>query len=66
MKPGDLVALKYRTWYEGIDTATGYLFKIPEGSAGVLIQLSDRSNNQIVFTNNRIMACAQGVWELLQ
>jgi len=62
VKPGDLVKLRYSTWYEGVDTADGDLFRIPQGSIGILIQVSDRSNNQIVFTNNRMMACVQGVW----
>lgn len=62
MKPGDLVTLKYHTWYEGIDTVTGSFFRIPGGSIGVLIHGDDRSNNQIVLTNNRMMACVQGVW----
>jgi len=61
--PGDLVTLKYRSWYTGVDLATNRHFNVPAGSIGIFIgnfpvpNLIERYDD-LVLTNERTVRCA--------
>ena len=67
MKPGDLVMLKNRTRYTGVDVAEDKHFNVKENSIGVFVELSKHYNTPVVhiLTGGRIVACAPGVWSLI-
>jgi hypothetical protein len=67
--PGDLVTLKYRAHYTGIDLATGRHFNVPAGSIGIFIEslrgVGAYLSLDLVLTNERMVSCAPGVWSVL-
>jgi hypothetical protein len=69
-RPGDLVTLKYRSWYVGVDLATNRLFRVSEGSIGIFIgnfpvpNLIERYED-LVLTNERTVRCAPRAWIVL-
>ena len=68
MKPGDLVTIKDRPRYTGIDAADGRFFDVPGGSVGVYMGLTtDREYNiyDLVLTGDRLVKCARKVWSVL-
>jgi len=68
MRPGELVILRDRVRYTGIDAASGHFFEVPGGSAGVYMGIdTDREYNiyDLVLTNGRLVKCARKVWSVL-
>jgi hypothetical protein len=68
MKPGDLVTLRDRPRYTGIDMSDGYFFEVPGGSVGVYMGLTtDRDYNiyDLVLTCGKLVKCARKVWSVL-
>ena len=68
LKPGDLVTLRDRPRYTGIDMADGYFIDVPGGSVGVYMGLTtDREYNiyDLVLTNGKLVKCARKVWSIL-
>jgi len=69
LRPGDLVTLKYRTHYSGIDLATGRHFNVSEGSIGIFIESLPGEgiylSHELVLTHGRMVRCAQEVWSVL-
>ncbi len=68
MKPGDLVTIKDRPHYTGIDTANGYFFNVPGGTIGVYMGIAtDREYNiyDLVLAGGKLVKCARKVWSVL-
>ena len=68
MKPGDLVTLRDRIHYTGIDTADGRFFDVPGGAIGVYMGIvTDRGYNiyDLVLTGGRLVKSAKKVWSIL-
>ena len=68
MKPGDLVTLRDRPHYTGIDTADGRFFDVHRGSIGIYMGIAtDREYNiyDLVLTGGRLVKCAKKVWSIL-
>jgi len=68
VKPGDLVTLRDRPHYTGIDTADGRFFNVPGSSVGVYMGIdTDREYNiyDLVLTCGRLVKCARKVWSVL-
>ena len=68
MKPGDLVTLKNRPSYSGVDVADSRFIDIPGGSIGVYIGITtDRQYTiyDLVLTGGKLVKCARGVWSVL-
>ena len=68
MKPGDLVTLKDRIRYSGINVASGRFFNVPGGAIGVYIGIdTDREYNiyDLVLTGGKLVKCAQNVWSVI-
>ena len=68
MEPGDLVTLRDRPHYTGIDTVDGRFFNVPGGSIGIYMGIdTDREYNiyDLVLTGCRLVKCAKKVWSVL-
>ena len=68
MKPGDLVTLKDRVRYSGVDVANGHFFNVPGGAMGVYMGIdTDREYNiyDLVLTGGKLVKCARNVWSVL-
>ena len=67
MKPGDLVTLKGRTHYSGVDVASGRFVDVLEDAIGVYIGIdTDRVFiSDLVLTGGKLVKCARGVWSVL-
>lgn len=70
MKPGDLVVLRSRDQYVGLDSAAKRYFAIPGGSVGVFLGRSGSHcvelmlDDDQILTHGRVMLCATGIWSL--
>jgi hypothetical protein len=68
MKPGDLVTIRDRLRYTGVDSADGSFFNVPGGAIGIYMGIdTDREYNiyDLVFTDGRLVKCARKVWSIL-
>lgn len=70
MKPGDLVILRGRTHYSGVDAAGGRFVVVPGDTVGVYMEtVPDREygldGDDLVLTGGKLVKCAQGVWSVL-
>jgi hypothetical protein len=67
--PGDLVTLKNRRHYTGVDITIGQHFNVPQDSIGVVLgygkRIYENSANIHVLTQGRVVACAAGVWTVI-
>ena len=72
MKPGDLVILKGRAYYTGVDTATRKSHRVEEGDIGVFIKRAVpvgscdyEFSDMYVLTRGTLVACVNFVWSPL-
>ena len=68
MKPGDLVRVKNRPRYSGIDVADSRFIDVPGGSIGVYIGITtDRQYTiyDLILTGGEVVKCGRGVWSVL-
>ena len=68
VKPGDLVMLKNRPHYSGVDVADSRFIDVPGGSIGVYIgSITDSQYTiyDLVLTGGEVVKCGQGVWSVL-
>ena len=68
MKPGDLIILKDRTHYSGVDVADRRFIDVPGGSIGVYIGITTNRQYTIydlVLTGGELVKCVIGVWRVL-
>lgn len=70
MKPGDLVVLKDREHYVGLDVAAKRYFTVPGGSVGVFLEhcgfpsTEPELDDDRILTHGRVLLCGPGVWSL--
>ena len=67
MKPGDLVVLKDREHYVGLDVAAKRYFTVPGGSIGVFLGrcgLETQLDDDRILTQGRVLLCGQGIWSV--
>ena len=70
MKPGDLVVLRDRDQYVGLDVAAKRYFTIPGGSVGVFLgrlglpNVEPMHDDDRILTHGRVLLCATGIWSL--
>jgi hypothetical protein len=68
VKPGDLVTLKDRIRYSGVDVTSGHFLNVPGGAMGVYMGIdTDREYNiyDLVLTGGKVVKCARNVWSVL-
>jgi hypothetical protein len=68
MKPGDLVTLKDRIRYSGVDVTSGHFLNVSGGSIGVYMGIdTDREYNiyDLVLTGGKLVKCARNVWSVI-
>ena len=68
MKPGDLVVLKDRTHYSGVDVADSRFIDVLGGSIGIYIgNTADRQYTiyDLVLAGGEVVKCDIGVWSVL-
>ena len=68
MKPGDLIILKDRTHYSGVDVADSRFIDVPGGSIGVYIGITTNRQYTIydlVLAGGEVVKCVIGVWRVL-
>jgi hypothetical protein len=70
MKPGDLVVLKDREHYVGLDVAAKRYFTVPGGSIGVFLgrfgfpSVEPQLDDDRILTHGRVLLCGQGIWSV--
>ncbi len=70
MKPGDLVVLKDREHYVGLDVASKRYFTVPGGSIGVFLgrcgfpSVEPQLDDDRILTHGRVLLCGQGIWSV--
>lgn len=69
MKLGDLVTLRGRAYYIGVDAASRRHYRVNEGALGIFIKRAvpedsndHRFSDVYVLTEGKLVACAPGVW----
>jgi hypothetical protein len=68
MKPGDLVTLKDRTHYSGVDVTGSRFIDVPHGAIGVYMGFELYRVDTIydlILTGGKLVKCARGVWSVL-
>ena len=68
VKPGDLVTIKNRLRYFGVDKSDGSFVDVPVDSVGVYVGIdTDEMYNMydLVLTCGRLVKCARKVWSVL-
>ena len=71
MKPGDLVVLKDREHYVGLDVATKRYFTVPGGSVGVFLgrrgfpSVEPQLDDDRILTHGRVLLCGPGIWRVV-
>lgn len=71
MKPGDLVVLKDRDYYIGLDLAAKRYFTVPGGSVGVFLgrcgvpSTEPELDDDRILTHGRVLLCGTGVWSVV-
>lgn len=71
--PGDLVILKNRRHYTGVDVAAKQHFRVPSDSIGLVLRRGIgkvdgadwKFSDVYVLTQGRVVACAPGVWTVI-
>ena len=70
MKPGDLVVLKDREHYVGLDVAAKRYFTVPGGSVGVFLgrcgfpSVEPQLDDDHILTHGRVLLCGPGIWSV--
>jgi hypothetical protein len=68
VKPGDLVTLRGRIHYTGLDMSDSCFIDVPGEAIGVYMGLTtDREYNiyDLVLTGGKLVKCARKVWSVL-
>lgn len=68
MKPGDLVTLKDRTHYSGVDVAGSRSIDVPLGTIGIYMGFElyrEHTIHDLILTGDKLVKCARGVWSVL-
>ena len=68
MKPGDLVTLKGRTHYSGVDVAGSRSIDVPRDAVGVYMGFELYRVDiiyDLILTGGKLVKCARGVWSAL-
>ncbi len=68
MNVGDLVTLRDRIHYTGLDMSDSHFIDVPGGAIGVYMGLTtDREYNtyDLVLTGGKLVKCARKVWSVL-
>jgi len=68
MKPGDLVTLKDRTHYSGVDVTGSRFVDVPLGAIGVYMGFElyrEHTIYDLILTGDKLVKCVRGVWSVL-